>query len=292
MSGGSQPTQTSTTQMVLSPEQRQILQLAMPGIRDYAATTPTRYPGDTVAGFDPAQISGQNMALAAATGPQQNLAQGSADTTSFWLNPNSWDPSNNPALSGAIDAAVRPITTNYQQVVEPRVRDEFLGAGQEFGGSRRNIAEAQAGEDYLRQVGDTSSKMVQGAYDTNVNAGLRALALTPQTQAAQTQPAITTSGVGDVRQNLVQRLLDMTVGNYNYDQLAPFLQSQDLVSLLGAIPGGSSTTVATGNNPTANPYTSTLGGAAAGASLGSMLGPVGTAGGAGLGALLGYFGTR
>lgn len=288
MAKGTQPTQTTNTQQQLSPEQQQILQLAMPGIKSFAATVPQRYQGTQIAGFDPSQTAGQEMALGAA-GAQGTIAKNAADTSNFYTSGDVWNPSTNPNLARAVDAAIRPITENYQQVVRPAIRDEFQGAGQVFGGSRRGIAEGNAADAYLRNVGDTGAKLVQNEYDTNINAQLRALGMAPQTQAVQTAPAVTTSGVGDVRQNLSQLMLNQDVGNFNYDQLAPFLQSQDLVSLLKGIPGGGTTSTSVGNLNPPNPYTSALGGAAAGASLGSALMPgIGTGAGAGIGALLSF----
>lgn len=277
---------TSTTTYTMSPEQRQLYQLAIPGVQQFAATVPQRYQGSTVAPFDPSQIAGQESALGAASGPQTTLAQQGAAQNQF-LSGDIWNPASNPNLQGAIDAAVRPITQNYQQVVRPAIRDEATSAGQIFGGSRRNIAEGVAGGQYLNSVGDTASKLVQNQYQTNLDAYVKALGLLPQTQQAQVTPALTTSGVGDVRQNLAQQLLGQNVSNFNYDQLAPFLQSQDILSLLQGIPGGTSTT--TGNAPQGNTALSALGGAAAGASLGSAILPgAGTGVGAGLGALLAF----
>lgn len=277
-----QPTQTS--QYNLAPEQKQILDLAMPGVQKYAASVPQRYQGSTVAGFDPSQTAGQEQVLGS-SGTQQSLAGSGAGASQTLLN-NPWDPSRNPSLQGAVDAAVRPITEQYQNTVRPAIRDEFTGAGQVFGGSRRNIAEGNAANSYLRNVGDTSSKLVSDEYSNNLGAQVKALGLLPQTQQAQAIPGLTTSGVGDVRQGQAQSQLNANVSGYNYDQLAPFLQSKELLSLLQGIPGGSTTTTA--NTPRPNQAMSALGGAAAGASLGSMLGPVGTAGGAGLGALLAF----
>lgn len=283
---GDQPQQTS--QYVLAPEQREILNLAMPGLKSFAATTPARYQGNTIAPFDPAQVAGQNMALNAA-GSQAQLAGNAADTSNFYLGGNVWDPASNPNLQKAVDASVRPITEQYQQVVRPAIRDESQAAGQQFGGSRRNIAEGTAATGYLRAVGDTSSKLVQNQYETNINAQMKALGLLPTTQTAQVTPAATTSAVGDVRQQMAQALLNRDVSNFNYDQLAPFLQSKELIALLQGIPGASVT--ATGNVPRANPLVSGLGGAASGAALGSMIMPgIGTGVGAGAGALMSLFG--
>ena len=58
------PTQSTTYQ--LSPEQRELMNLAMPGLKSFAANVPQRYPGETVVPFTSAQEKGQQLALSAA----------------------------------------------------------------------------------------------------------------------------------------------------------------------------------------------------------------------------------
>lgn len=281
MAKGDAPTQTTTSQP--SPQAQELLNLAMPGARDFAATVPQRYQGSTVAPFDPSQTAGQDMALGAA-GTQGTLANAGAARSNYLLSGNIWDPTNNPALSGAITAATRPITENLNQSILPQIRGEAVKTGN-FGSSRQGIAEGLATQGAERAIGDTSSKLVQNEYDTNINAQLKALGLLPTVQGAQTQPAATTSAVGDTRQAMDQALTNQNVGNFNYDQYAPFLQSQELMSLAAGIPGG--TTSSTGSVAQPNTAMQSLGGAASGATLGSMLFPgVGTVAGAGAGALL------
>jgi hypothetical protein len=284
MSFGSQTPQTQTTTQELSPEQRKLMQLAMPGVEKFAASTPQRYQGSTVAGFDPSQVAGQEGALDSA-GVQTNLARGGAGTSDYWMSPNALDITKNPGLQGNIDAATRPITQALTEQALPAIRDSAERSGN-FGSSRQGIAEGLASGRASQAIGDATSGIVSKAYDTNVNAQLKALGLLPQTAGIQTAGDITTSNVGDVRQGMAQALLGENVNNFNYDQLAPYLQSKDIMSLLTGLPGGSTTTTA--SVPQKNPLTSALGGAAAGASLGSMFGPIGTGIGAGGGALLSF----
>lgn len=276
---------TTTTQVNLSPEQRELLNIAMPGVRQFAANVPQRYPGSTIAPFTPEQTVGQDLALGAA-GNQQDLANNAAGATNFLTSGNIWDPAANPNLRGAISAATRPISENLTESALPAIRGEAVATGN-FGGSRQGIAEGLATREASRAIGDTASKVAQGQYETNIGAQLKALGLTPTTQAAQLSPATTVSGVGDVRQALQQALLGEKVGNFNYAQLAPFLQSQEIIGLLNGLPGGSTT--ATGTGPKPNALLGALGGAATGASLGSAIMPgAGTGIGAGMGALLSF----
>lgn len=281
--GGTPEPQTQTTTQVLSPEQRQLIDLAMPGVTNFAAKVPERYQGSTIAPFDPSQIAGQEGALGSA-GVQTDLARQGANTSSFWNSSQPWLPSNNPALQGAIDAGTRPITQALTEQALPAIRDSAEKTGN-FGSSRQGIAEGLATGRASQAIGDTTAKIVNDNYSTNVDAQLKALGLLPQTTAVQTQGDVTTSGVGDVRQSLAQALLGENVSNFNYDQLAPFLQSKEIMSLLSGLPGG--TTQTTASAPQKNLLTGALGGAAAGASLGSAIFPgIGTAVGGGLGALL------
>jgi len=281
MSGGGQPKPTTTTTThQLSPEQQEIVNLAMPGVRDFAASVPQRYQGQTVAGFDPSQTAGQNMALGAA-GTQNNIGATAANAHNQVLT-NLWDPSAAP-VQNAVAAATRPIMQTLTEDALPAIRGGYTGDN--FGSSRQGIAEGLAMGKASQAVGDTSARLIGDLYKTNVDASLKALGLTPSIQSAQTAGAVTTSGVGDVRQSMAQNLLNQNVAGYNYDQMAPFLQAQELMSLVAGIPGGTTTSVGTG--PSTNPVSQGLGGAAAGASLGSAIMPgVGTGVGAGIGALL------
>ena len=279
-----QQPQTQTTTQVLSPEQRQLMDLAMPGVTQFAAKVPERYQGTTIAGFDPSQTAGQEGALQSA-GTQTSLARQGADTTTNWLGPNATDISNNPQVQAAIKTATDPIMETLTRQGLPAIRLSAEQSGN-FGLSCQGIAEGLAQEGALKAIGAATSNIASDAYKTNVDAQLKALGLLPSTVGTQTAGDLTTLGVGDVRQALLQAQLGEQVGNFNYDQLAPYLQLKDIMSLLTGLPGG--TTQLTASTPQKNPLTSALGGAAAGASLGSVIPGVGTGIGAGAGALLSF----
>src|SRR5262245_31539437 len=339
--GSSSQPQQQTTTYQLSPEQRELMNIALPGVRQFAATTPQRYQGTTVAGFDPAQQQAQAQALTAAGGAQQGIADTSAQALTGLLTggraptavspmnlpANPFDagfvnPATNPILQGAITAATRPITQQLTESILPNIRSEAQLAGQ-FGGSRQGIAEGLAAGRALDAIGATGANLAQQTYGTNVgaiqaargqdigaetsrygtdvNAAAaadrlqaenisRALGLTPTISEAQLAPARTVGGVGDVRQAMAQALLGERVGNFNYDQLAPFLQSKEILALMAGLPGG--TSISTATTPKPNPFLTALGGAATGAGLGSTFGPIGTGVGALGGGLLGLLGAR
>jgi hypothetical protein len=273
-----QTTTTSTTHQ-MSPDQQRLLGLAMPGIEKWMATTPQRYKGQTIAGFDPAQKQAQDMLLKA-SGAQQGIADNAASASNFWTGGNVWDPTNNPALQGAVDASGRAITQQFNENIMPGIRGGAISGGN-FGSSRQGIAEGLAAGRTSQAVGDSANKLINENYKTNVDAQMKALGLAPQTQALQNAPGLTTAAVGDQRRAMAQALLDAEKEGFNFDQNAGYLQSRDLLSLLSGIPGGTNTSTATGPKPGGNAFTGALGGAASGASMGSMFGPWGT----GIGAL-------
>jgi hypothetical protein len=276
---------TQTTSVQLSPEQQWLFGLAKPGLEWWGTKTPERYPGSQIAGFDPSQMRGQNMALNAAE--RQNNLLGEASRTNNFLMGDIWNPDSNPYLKRAIGAATRPITENFEETVMPGIADEFIGAGQEFGGSRRGVAEGIAGGKYLDAIGDTSSKLVQDQYANNLNANVRALTLAPQTANALTTPAQTVSGVGDIRQKMDQALLNENVSNWNFDQNAPFLHAKELLSLIGGLPGGTATSSAP--NQQTPWWQQALGIGSAGLGIGNALFPGMSAGiGSGIASLLAF----
>lgn len=283
MGKNSEPT-TTTTQQILSPQQNELLGLAMPGFRDFAANPPKRYQGETVAGFDPSQTAGQEQALGAA-GAQDQLARSGANASNFALN-DALKVESNPYLGGYMDAATRPINQSLTESQLPSIRGSAVQTGN-FGSSRQGIAEGLASGRASQAIGDTTSKIASTAYGQGLDAQMKALGLLPQTQQAQTTGAATTSGVGDVRQAMQQALINEKVGGYNYDQMLPFLVSQELAGVASGLPGGGA--VSTGTQQSSGGMSGALGGAASGAALGSAFLPgPGTAIGAGLGGLIGF----
>lgn len=288
MAKGQTP-QTQTTKVDLTQEQKDLLGLAMPWLKDFAANPPQGYQGSRVAGFDPLQTQGQNLALGA-RGSLGQLGQSGADATNFMLSRDFLNPNTNPAFQATIDASTRPIENTLMRSTLPGLRGEAVTAGG-FGGSRQGIAEGLASGEASRAIGDTAAKVSTAGYQSGLDAQGRALALLPQTQQSQLLPSLVTSGVGDVRQNMSQAMLSDRVNSFNYDQLMPLLVGQQLASIAGGMPGAGATTTA--SQPQSNPWMSAFGGASSGFGLGNALFPgLGGLFGSGLGGLLGYFGSR
>lgn len=283
MSGGGPPPTTSTTTK-LSPEQEQMYGFALPYLKAYAAQTPQRYGGSTISDFNANQTGGQQQVLDA-SGNMANVANAAAGANQFMTSGKLWDPANNTALQGTIDATTRPIVQNYQEKVLPGIRSDAISSGN-FGGSRQGVAEGIAARDTATAIGDTAAKTTEDLYKTNIDAQLKAMGLAPTVQGALMAPGQAQSAVGDVQQAMSQAKLNEIVQNFFADSGGlDYAKAKDILGLIGGMPGG--TTVSTGSVPQANPWMSSLGGAASGAALGSAIMPgVGTAAGAVGGAVL------
>lgn len=280
--GGKSRTTSQTSTVNLTPEQKELLKLALPPVKEYAAQPTTLPSTPLTAGFTPEQTAGQEQALGVVP-TQQALAESGAGSTDFLLN-QALFPETNPALRQTIEAATRPIQENLLTSTLPAIRSGAAATGG-FGGSRQGIAEGLASRSASQAIGDTAAKVATEGYQGGLDAMVRSLGLLPQTIGAQAAPALTTSGVGDVRQNLQQQQLDEAAYRDLYAQLEPLYRGQNIAGVAAGLPGGSTTV--TGTQPGTSPLTSALGGFSLGSALFPALSAAGPIG-AGLGALLAF----
>lgn len=245
----------------------------------------------TLAPVSPQTQQAQQMAQTAATGTVQNLANTGAFASNYAMT-QAIDPANNPFFQSAVAGAIRPAVQQFTDAggALSQIRDSAMQAGQ-YGGTRQGIGEGIASSRLQQQVLDTAAGMGNVAYNEGLTAQQRALALLPQTQAAQYQPATGLDSVGQQMQAQQQTAINDAIAKWNYQQQLPQQQLSQFANLVNGSYGGSSTTTAP--SPQGNPLMSGLGGAAAGAAIGTQIMPgYGTAVGAGLGALIGLFGSR
>jgi hypothetical protein len=238
--------QTQTTQALLSPEQRDILGLAMPSLQQFAGTQAKDVipPFSGVAPFDPAQTAGQNQVLGAV--PQQQAVAGSAASgNQFLTSGDVLDVNRNPGLQGAVDAATRPIWQGLTEQALPNIRSGARAADQ-FGSSRQGIAEGIAERGALTAAGDTAAKVINPAYQAGLDAMVKGIATAPGTTQNLATPGVTTSGVGDVRQNLAQQMLGEQTQRYGTESMWPLLLGKEYAGIAGTLPGGGATSTASG----------------------------------------------
>jgi hypothetical protein len=254
------PSQTTTTN--LTPEQQRLQRLALPLLQKASRVKPA--PTQSfVAPTDALQTQGQQQILNTAAPQQQQLADQAAQQAQF-LSGDVLHPGSNPALQEYINAATQPIEDTLLTQTLPAIRGGANQAGQ-FGGSRQGIAEGLASKGASQAIGATSANIANAGYGAGLDASVKNLALTPQTQATQTAPGLSVSGVGDVRQAQNQASLSEQIAKWNYNQSAPLAVGSQIASVAAGLPGGSTTTTAT--TPEQDPLMRGLGLAAAGASI-------------------------
>lgn len=245
MGGGGQTTQ-QTTKVDLSPEQQQLLNMAMPFAQKYGENQPVLPSGSSVAGFTDPQKAGQAATLAAA-GPGGAVGGTAADAAAahdFLTSGKALDPSTNPGLAAAIKGAVQPIEENYSENIIPQIKEGGVGVGQ-FGGGREGALEGIASQAEQRAIGATAGGIETQAYEQGLDQMTRALGLSPTVQQAELEPGAATSSVGDVQQQLEQQQLTEAFNKFMFPQTQPLSTAEALAGVAGAIPGGGTTT--TGN---------------------------------------------
>lgn len=265
-----------------SAQQQELINLALPKYRQFAAAPPAAPSESAIAPFNPTQQQAQELALGAAA-PQAEIASGAAGANQFLLGDVLY-PGSNPALQEYIRYATEPVTERLLEQALPVIRGETESLGQ-FGGTRRGLVESAALRDAMRQTGGISSQIASQAYGQGLDALVKGLGLAPTTAGLQTTPAATVGGVGDVRYNLEQALLSEAAQQEQLQGMWPLLIGQEILGAQAGIPGGQNITTA--NAPSANPIASGLGGAATGAALGSVVPGIGTGIGAAAGGTLG-----
>lgn len=250
--GPSKVTQTNKTE--LSPEQKQLLNQGMQ-LTTPVASNPPILP--TLPGADPLSTQAQNNIVSSATGGATSQFAGNlADASNFLLS-DAIDPNSNPALQGAIQAAINPIRDEFQRVIQPGLRDARTGTGvfSSFNSSRAELGDDLANRAFMRQVGDTTSNIVSDAYTQGLDAMTKAVSMAPQTQRSLLFPDTVLDAVGQQR-----RLTDQQVAQSQFEsELFPFNLGLQLIGATGAVPGASTTSSVTGAQPQQNPLTAVLG---------------------------------
>jgi hypothetical protein len=283
-SGGS----TTTVQQQLAPEQQDILAAIMPTIQQYANQTPQPYPGPTLAGFTPAQIAGQAAITNQAQGQTGASTNQALQGLDFFTSGAAMDPTRNPGLSGAIEAAINPIRSEYQNTVLPGITSGAVNAGM-FGEGRQGVAEGLASDAYLRNVANATANVVNPAYQTGLETTGRALAFAPAVLQAGYGPGSALSAVGGQQQAQGQAEINADINRYIQEQYLPLMLAREIAGLAFGLPIGGTVTQSQG--PGTSPFAGALGGAASGAAMGTMVMPGwGTAGGAIIGGLMGLLG--
>lgn len=261
MGGGG--SQSQTTQVKLSPEQRVLFGMAMPWLREFDRRPPELPKGPGVAGFDEQQILGQRDVLRSLPGMTDTVNSAAAGNR-FLTSGQVLDPSSNRFLQSHMEGATRPIIDNLMENILPTVRGQAATTGN-YGSTRQGVAEGISTGKALTAVGDTSARIASDAYNTGLDAMTKGIGLSGQVAQNLALPGMARSGVGDVRQAMDQRKLDDMRYRQMYPQLLPLMMGQTLASIASGMPTAGASTFASA--PQSNIFGQILGGATSLASL-------------------------
>lgn len=295
--GEAPPPQTSTTtvQQNYSPEEiarrTQVFDAAQ-GIygRTQGSYSSIVNPAPAPVGASANTVEGQQRVLAAAQGPGQQLANNMGGATNFGLTGQVLDPGMNPGLNAAMDTAVRRVGTAYTDPggVMSKIRGNFIGGNSGGTGTREGIAGGIAGREYLNTVGDVTGKMAFDNYKEGLDFMKASMAIAPQSYNMGLQPGVSTAAVGAQQEAYQQAQSNYDAAgkqwalNKEWAALAPY------ASVVTGMSNPSTTTSGSYGGGQSPGGMGILGGAMAGAQMGSMFGSPLI--GAGVGAVASLFG--
>lgn len=228
--------------------------------QQYQAGPMQFYPDALTAQPSQTQLDAEALAELTALGGQSTLAGSLVPATQFQL-AGPANLANNPYLAGATEAALRPLYSQTQGLLQ-QARRGATSQGQ-LGSDRQAILEQGVIGDYLTKAGDITSKMYGDAYRDALTAQTRALALAPQSIASLGIPSSTLAQVGAAETARSQKAIDDARARFEFGQQAPGESLSRYSNLVqGSILPGT-TTAESGGGGGFNPAASALAGAGA-----------------------------
>jgi hypothetical protein len=291
----SQPTTSSVVQKDTLPSWAQpaYTDIFAKAKQAYENTSQTPYGGELTAAPTSAQTAGA-QGLINLAGTAQGAGQPVIDLANRQLSPD-FLTSSNDALTGAINAALDPITQKYQQDILPQLTSNAVTSGA-YGGARDALTMQDAVErGFNREAANAIAPLAFQNYMTNEQLQQNAPGVLAQgLNLEATAPNLLLQG-GGLTQGWTQDQLNQAYQQYLLNQAAPW---QGLPEYAGIVMSGTpgmtrtadTTTLAGGPSRASSIFGGTLGGAATGAAIGSVVPGIGTGIGAGAGALLGALG--
>lgn len=238
------------------------------------------YDGDFIAGPTAAQVDAnqqiidQSGFLSAGADPLQTLALQQ-------INGDFLHPDTNPFIRDVVDASLRPVQQGFD-TNRLAINDKAIAQGA-YGGSRQDLQELMALQDYTTTAGDISSNIYAGNYANERQIQQNSGNLLDQANLLKLAGPTAMAGAGAQQQGWDQAALDNAIARYKEMMGSEWAGTSEYANILGSGGFGSQTTVQEDkSNPLLGILQGLMGGASTGASMGMGIG--GLAAGAGLGA--------
>jgi hypothetical protein len=182
----------------------------------------------------------------------------------------------NPYQQQMIEAATRPLVSQYSNQVLPGIASLYSKSGR-YGSGAMQGALGQATEQYGRALGDVSANIVGTQYDQErarqqqAMMGLTNIAqAAPSIYAQQYLPSQQLAQVGAQREAIAAQPLQEAMQRYSFGQQLPYQQLSGYLSSVYGSPTASYGS--TSQNMSTNPTVGAIGGALGGGLLGNALG--------------------
>lgn len=282
---GGDTTTTTTSRVEIPPEFKPYITRGLPDLEGAAqsAAQSGYYPGDLVAGYNP----WQNLSTTGLTAQGLNDLMGLQGYTQQglgYLAGPAMNVAQNPYVNAQASAITDQIGRQLSEYYLPNVNSEAF-VTDSIGGSRQDIAQAQAAERAATATAEQLTNLYGNAYGQGLNAYTNALMNAPQFAQVAQIPAEFAYQQGSLEQAQRQAEIDAELQRYLYNQDREYNVMQNYLStLLGGTPYGQTATV-TPPAPNISPFQLGVSGASLGGSLG---GPYGAAAGGILGLLGGF----
>jgi len=242
---GSGGTQVSTTNVEPWAEQKGYLTGGFEQAKNiFDRGAPRYYPGETIAGFDPAQKLAQEKTLQYATGPRPHRQQRAAETSliqglSGQIDPNAYNPMVNALTSNVIG--------NLQKNVLPGIRQQQV-MYQPGGSSRAGLQQNRAVTDAVTSgMTKPIADMYTNAYNQAQNRAVQSGSLYPSIMNAPLALHGAIGQVGADRRAMTQGAIDRDMARYEYEANAPGNALRNYMAMVSGDYG--STTTATTPGP-------------------------------------------
>lgn len=217
-----------------------------------AQTNGTFYGGDFFAGPTADAGAGVNMIRNAlpgmGTGVDLLRGMGTSMLAGDYLNPNS-----NPALRGAMDAAVAPLRDQLTNTILPNIKDAAISQGA-YGGSRQDLQENSALTNFARTAGEITAPMALTAYEAERGRQMQAPGLLSAANALSLMPGQTSLALDEAQRGLTQIGLNNEQARFGARQAAPWYGLGQMQQILNAaVPYAQQTSSGTSTSNAPNP---------------------------------------
>lgn len=204
---------------------------------NYNSNMPQYYNGSTVAPLSETTQNALNRTEQRAMGgnPLANASQDQLRRTvsGEYLN-------GNPFLAGTFDAGSRQITDAYNRAVGGQTAG-FAGSGR-TGSGMQAFYQNQQNDTLARNLGDLYNQTYYNNYATERQNQMNASQLAPQFAQMDYDNLNALQGVGSIRDNYSQNLVNADIDRWNYNQNLPANRLAQYMSMIQGNYGGTSST--------------------------------------------------